>query len=154
MSFCNSACTRTLSSIYEHSIFVVPDPFVCVHDSKARWVSGNLCPDKHARLHPTWEAGDLCVGRKGEIPILTAELTLVSTGEALRWHVNEYNRSPATVFHVYCIYSFPSISRPVNSPRFPQSISHKIPGLQNTLYPPGAMNGSQLNNLDRSSIAL
>lgn len=75
-------------SIYECSIFVVPDPFVCVHDSKARWVYGNFCRDKYGQLYPTWETGNLCVSQKGEIPTVSVELPLVSTQEALHWHVN------------------------------------------------------------------
>lgn len=38
--------------------------------------------------------------------------------------------------------------------RFPHRIPHEILSLQNSLYPPGALNGSQLNNQDRSYIAL
>lgn len=79
----NPAWAQTLSSIYERSIFVVPDPFVRVHDSKARWVSGNVCPDKHARVHPTWETGNRRVGQRGKSPIPTVEPTLVGTAEAL-----------------------------------------------------------------------
>lgn len=86
----NPGCARTLSSIYERSIFVVPDPFVRVHDSKARWVSGNVCPDKHV-LTPYHVGNRQSACRsKGEIPILTVELTSVSTAEALHRHINNY----------------------------------------------------------------